>query len=57
MRLKNTIKIKVLKIYINEHVKSLKEIEHKLGKIVFVFNLEEEHRELFEKLKMKYLIK
>ena len=38
-------------LYIKEHIKSLQEIEHKLGRIVFVFNLEEEHRELFEKIK------
>ena len=38
-------------LYIKEHIKSLQDIEHKLGRIVFVFNLEEEHRELFEKIK------
>jgi len=38
-------------LYVKEHIKSLQEIEHKLGRIVFVFNLEEEHRELFEKIK------
>jgi hypothetical protein len=37
--------------YVREHVKSLEEVSHKLDKIVFVFNLEEEHIHFFEEAK------
>ena len=42
-------------LYIKEHIKSLLEIEHKLGRIVFVFNLEEEHREVMINLIKSYV--
>lgn len=38
-------------IYVKEHIKSLQEINHDLSKIIFIFNLDPEHLELFEKLK------
>lgn len=37
--------------YIREHVKSLQEVLHDLDRIVFVFNLEEDHFSLFEEAK------
>jgi len=38
-------------LFVREQIKSLQETEHKLGKIVFVFNLEEEHKTIYEKIK------
>lgn len=38
-------------LYIREHVKSLEEVAHNLDKIVFVFNLEQEHFKFFEEAK------
>ena len=38
-------------LYIREHVKSLEELAHNLDKIVFVFNLEQEHFKFFEEAK------
>lgn len=37
--------------YVKEHVKSLQETLHNLARIVFVFNLEEEHHGLYEQAK------
>ena len=37
--------------YIKEHVKSLQEFKHNLDKIIFVFNLNPEHIELFQQTK------
>lgn len=38
-------------LYIKEQVKTLSDFHHSLSQIVFVFNLEEEHKELFAKAK------
>ena len=37
--------------YVKEHVKSLQEFKHNLDKIIFVFNLDPEHIELFQQTK------
>ena len=39
------------KVYVKEQIKSLNEFNHNLNKIIFIFNLDPEHIELFEKIK------
>lgn len=38
-------------IYIKEHILSLEQFEHNLDKIIFVFNLDGDHLELFDQIK------
>ena len=37
--------------YIREHIKSLEEFKHNLNKIIFVFNLDKDHIEIFQEVK------